>query len=185
MEFCLALESGDPAISSNQYPVIYLHFKKPYFQIIQFSDGAYFAFPPEPTFTSTFAEFKGVGIFNTTLLAYNLGEKFALTLILYSTRVFPISVTTGCTLKGKLTFSVVRYLHEMMSISSHFVNNTDNSYFINSNSPSGGTKLMLLSLSNLPNLTHWWNWQSSISTALARRALHIHCYSKYPPTYLF
>lgn len=55
----------------------------------------------------------------------------------------------------------------------------NNPYFINSNSPSGGTKLMLLSLSNLPSLTHWWNWQSSISTALARRALYIHCQSRF------
>jgi hypothetical protein len=43
--------------------------KNTYFQIIQFSEGAYFALPPELTFTSTLAEFKGVGIFNTTLLA--------------------------------------------------------------------------------------------------------------------
>lgn len=77
---------------------------------MQFSEGLYFALPPAPTFTSTLAEFKGVGIFKTTLLAYSLGEKLALTLILYSTRVLPISVTTGCTLNGKLTFSVVRYL---------------------------------------------------------------------------
>jgi len=39
-------------------------------------------------------------------------------------------------------------------------------YLINSNSPSGGTKLIVLSESNFPNWTHWWNWQSSISTAL-------------------
>lgn len=81
-----------------------------YFHTMQFSAGAYFALPPEPTFTSTFAEFNGVGILKTTLFAYNFGEKLALTLILYSTRVLPISLTTGCTLKGKLTFSVVRYL---------------------------------------------------------------------------
>jgi hypothetical protein len=36
---------------------------------MQFSEGAYFALPPDPTLTSTFAEFNGVGIFNTTLLA--------------------------------------------------------------------------------------------------------------------
>lgn len=81
-----------------------------YFHIMQFSAGAYFALPPELTFTSTLAEFKGVGILKITLLAYSLGEKLALTLILYSTRVFPISFTTGWTLNGRLTFSVVRYL---------------------------------------------------------------------------
>lgn len=35
---------------------------------------------------------------------------------------------------------------------------------INSNSPSGGIKLMECSVSNLLSLTHWWNWQSSITT---------------------
>jgi len=36
-------------------------------------------------------------------------------------------------------------------------------YFMSSNSPSGGMKLMLCSVSNLLSLTHWWNWQSSIA----------------------
>lgn len=36
---------------------------------------------------------------------------------------------------------------------------------MSSNSPSGGMKEMVRSLSNLPSLTHWWNWQSSSSTA--------------------
>lgn len=35
---------------------------------------------------------------------------------------------------------------------------------MSSNSPSGGIKLMECSVSNLLNLTHWWNWQSSITT---------------------
>lgn len=30
---------------------------------------------------------------------------------------------------------------------------------------------MVLSVSNFPSLTHWWNWQSSISTVLALRTL--------------
>jgi len=34
---------------------------------------------------------------------------------------------------------------------------------MSSNSPSGGMKLILCSVSNLLNLTHWWNWQSSIA----------------------
>jgi hypothetical protein len=38
---------------------------------------------------------------------------------------------------------------------------------MSSNSPSGGMKLMDRSESNLPNRTHWWNWQSSSSTALS------------------
>jgi hypothetical protein len=39
-----------------------------------------------------------------------------------------------------------------------------NAYLISSNSPSGGIKLMECSVSNLDNFTHWWNWQSSITT---------------------
>lgn len=41
-----------------------------------------------------------------------------------------------------------------------------NTYFMSSNSPSGGMKLMLCSVSNLLSLTHWWNWQSSIAMEL-------------------
>jgi hypothetical protein len=37
---------------------------------------------------------------------------------------------------------------------------------MSSNSPSGGMKDMVRSLSNLPSFTHWWNWQSSSSTEL-------------------
>jgi hypothetical protein len=32
---------------------------------------------------------------------------------------------------------------------------------MSSNSPSGGMNDIVLSESNLPNFTHWWNWQSS------------------------
>ena len=39
-------------------------------------------------------------------------------------------------------------------------------YDINSNSPSGGMKDIVLSFSNLDNLTHWWNLTSSNSTLL-------------------
>jgi hypothetical protein len=39
-------------------------------------------------------------------------------------------------------------------------------YDISSNSPSGGMNEIVLSLSNLDNLTHWWNLTSSSSTAL-------------------
>ncbi len=38
---------------------------------------------------------------------------------------------------------------------------------MSSNSPSGGMKLMVRSTSNWVNRTHWWNWQSSNSTALS------------------
>lgn len=110
-KFRLTLESRNPITRAGfNNLVLLVRVDKTYFQMIQFSEGAYFAFPPDPTLTSTLAEFKGVGIFNITLFAYSLGEKLALTLILYSTRVLPISVTTGCTLNGRFTLSVVRYL---------------------------------------------------------------------------
>jgi len=38
---------------------------------------------------------------------------------------------------------------------------------MSSNSPSGGMKDIDRSESNLPSRTHWWNWQSSSSTALS------------------
>lgn len=40
------------------------------------------------------------------------------------------------------------------------------SYFINSNSPSGGTKLTVFSELNLVKFTHWWNVTSSSSIVL-------------------
>ena len=36
---------------------------------------------------------------------------------------------------------------------------------MSSNSPSGGMNEIDRSESNLPSRTHWWNWQSSSSTA--------------------
>ena len=38
---------------------------------------------------------------------------------------------------------------------------------ISSNSPSGGMKDIVLSESNFPSFTHWWNWQSSKVTVPA------------------
>lgn len=166
----MAVNSASPLKVNSAWP-----WKRGIFQIMQFSEGAYLALPPDPTFTSTLAEFSGVGIRKMTLLAYNLGEKFALTLIMYSTRVFPISFTTGCTLNGKLTFSVERYLIIEQSIMLPFVvvfpSRSQFTHLISSNSPSGGIKLMVLSVSNFPSLTHWWNWQSSMATVLVRGAL--------------
>mmetsp|Transcript_19252 Transcript_19252/g.37477 ORF Transcript_19252/g.37477 Transcript_19252/m.37477 type:complete len:261 (-) Transcript_19252:155-937(-) len=70
----------------------------------------------------------------------------ALTLMLISRRVRPSSLTIGCTLKGRLMFSLTRY-------------------FISTNSPSGGIKVTARSLSNFPSFTHWWKLTSSISMA--------------------
>jgi len=82
-----------------------------YFQTIEFSAGTYLALP-EVTRILIFAVLSGVGIFITTLLAINFGEKLAFTVTRYSTRDLPISLTTGWTRNGRLTFSVVRYLHK-------------------------------------------------------------------------
>ena len=65
-----------------------------YFQTIAFSAGTYFALPAV-TRVLILAVLSGVGILITTLLAYNFGEKFAFTVIRYSTRDLPISLTTG------------------------------------------------------------------------------------------
>ena len=62
--------------------------------MIEFSAGTYLAFPAD-TVQVTPAVLSGVGIFKTTLLAFNLDEKLAFTKILYSILDFPISVTTG------------------------------------------------------------------------------------------
>ena len=81
-----------------------------YFQTIEFSAGTYLALPDEAVHVTP-AVLSGVGMLRTTLLAYNLDEKLALTRILYSILDFPISITTGWTLNGRLILSDVRYLH--------------------------------------------------------------------------
>lgn len=48
---------------------LYSQLQYTYFQMIQFSDGAYLALPPAPTLTSTLAELSGVGILRITLCA--------------------------------------------------------------------------------------------------------------------
>ena len=66
------------------------------------------------------------------------------TFTLISRRVRPSCLTTGSTRKGRFTFSDIRY---------------DMSW----NSPSGGTKEIVRSMSNFPSFTHWWKETSSIS----------------------
>ena len=73
------------------------------------SAAIYFALPRE-TLQSTFAVLSGVGIFRLTFVAANFDEKVVRTRMVYSTLVFPISSTMGCTLKGRFTFVVERYL---------------------------------------------------------------------------
>jgi hypothetical protein len=48
-------------------------------------------------------------------------------------------------------------------------------YDISWNSPSGGTNEMVRSMSNFPNLTHWWNDTSSISMPLPGRRAFAAC----------
>ena len=44
---------------------------------------------------------------------------------------------------------------------------------MSSNSPSGGMKEIVRSFSKRDSRTHWWNFTSSISTALPRVALPV------------
>jgi len=92
------------------------------------------------------------GIFRSWDLEKDIGSKdilikngfklkyieYSITLTYTSILFFPTSVKTGMILKGRLMFSVIRYV-------------------INSNSPSGGINVMALSLSNLGSLTHCYN----------------------------
>lgn len=78
-------------------------------------------------------------------------------IISYTNLILYLSV-----LKKKLTFLDTKDT-KFFKIKELQVKNT---YFMSSNSPSGGMKLMLCSVSNLLSLTHWWNWQSSIAMEL-------------------
>lgn len=80
------------------------------------------------------AVFLGQGTFNATLVAKIDLSKMDFNLTLTSI-LFPSSLTTGIILNGKFTFSVTLY-------------------DISSKTPSGGTKVIALSLSNLGNFTH-------------------------------
>ncbi len=66
----------------------------------------------------------------------NVPLKFDFNMTLTSIFPFPVSLTIGMTRNGRLMSLVVRY-------------------FISSNSPSGGMKLIEWSESNLLNFTHW------------------------------
>src|SRR3569833_2743916 len=79
----------------------------PIFQTMLFSDGSYLALPWVQR-SEKRAVFRGVGMRTTTLVAKSLEPKLALTPMLYSTFVFPTSLTMACTLNGRFTFSVAR-----------------------------------------------------------------------------
>jgi hypothetical protein len=74
-----------------------------------FSEGAYFAFPDAVLHWAIVA-FSGVGMRRTILVALSLGLNPVFTVMLYWTCDVPISVTVGCTRKGKCTSEVERYL---------------------------------------------------------------------------
>lgn len=82
------------------------------------------------------AVLSGTGTVHTTCTANRLESNAPLRRISNCTRVRPISLTMGVTLNGRRIPSVLRY-------------------FINSNSPSGGTKLTTFSALKRPKLTHW------------------------------
>ena len=129
--------------------------KRRSFQMMPPCAGSYLHLP-EAADTFAFAVFAGSGILMTTFVAKSLKVNIAFTLTLTSRRVRPSSLTTGNTRNGKLTFSVMRY-------------------DISWNSPSGGTNEMVRSMSNFPNLTHWWNDTSSISMPLPGRRAFAAC----------
>jgi hypothetical protein len=137
--------------------------------MIIFSPGTYFAFPI-PTLVLTLVVFSGVGILRMTLLALSFESNAALRCIVYSTRDFVGSVTCVCSLNGRLILDVDRYLMQAFSSDCSRSVQVD-THFISSNSPSGGMNEIERSVSNLPNLTHWWNWQSSSSTASSDRGV--------------
>lgn len=138
------------------------HTKTTHFQTTTFSPGTYLAFP-FTTLQSTVVVFNGVGMRRTTFVAESLLLKFAFKVIVYETCVVPTSVTVAITRSGNLTFEVERYLHtgqcEQTYISDRWI------YRISSNSPSGGIKLIVRVASKSFSRTHWWNRQSSSSTA--------------------
>lgn len=129
-----------------------------------FSDALYLAFPFKQI-NWTPDVLSGVGIFTSIFWPNSDGLKFDFNttcvrlthrqtvrwmvirkrLTLTSILVRPTSRTNGITRNGNDISLVVRYR-------------------INSNSPSGGMKLIECSVSNLLSFTHWWNWQSSMTT---------------------
>mmetsp|Transcript_11262 Transcript_11262/g.21309 ORF Transcript_11262/g.21309 Transcript_11262/m.21309 type:complete len:226 (+) Transcript_11262:557-1234(+) len=117
--------------------------KRRSFQTMQFSAAAYLALPLD-TVMEALAVCLGTGMRTIVPSANSFGPNVLLILMLHSTRVRPISLMMGNTLKGRCTPSVMRY-------------------FMRSNSPSGGTKLTQRSSWKRLRLTHWWNVMSSIS----------------------
>lgn len=109
-----------------------------------FLSGSYLALPAPAEQILHEAVFGGTGIVATTVLAKLVLSKMALIFTLNST-LFQSgnSQTTGTILNGRLMFSEIRYV-------------------MTSNIPSGGINVIDLSRSNLPSLTHQWNFISSI-----------------------
>lgn len=109
--------------------------------------------------------FNGVGIFTSIFCPSKEGLKLLFRTTFTSIFVRPTSLTSGITRKGSEISLVVRYLNK----NTFFINiwwwmGRSFDYLMSSNSPSGGIKLMECSVSNLLSFTHWWNWQSSITT---------------------
>mmetsp|Transcript_60320 Transcript_60320/g.143364 ORF Transcript_60320/g.143364 Transcript_60320/m.143364 type:complete len:262 (+) Transcript_60320:299-1084(+) len=135
--------------------------------------GSYLALPAAVV-AVTLAVLGGRGMRTMTLRPVTL-LYCAFTFTLISSRVRPISLTTGRTLKGRLMFS-------------------DTRYFISTNSPSGGMKVTALSESNLPSFTHWWKETSSMaiapefrfpSSAIISLSLSPNLHSGIPVRYVF
>ena len=102
---------------------------------------------------------------STVIVTVDSVRGMAQTLI--SMCVRDVSLTRGMTRNGRVMSFVVRYLwvrgHVEVNVTCPVTQDDITHYFISSNSPSGGMKLMLRSVSNLLSLTHWWNVQSSMA----------------------
>ncbi len=92
---------------------------------------------------------RGVGIRRHKPVALNFESNAAFTVIVYDTLEVPFSETVGMTLMGRCIPDVDRYLYERERQEQM----TKLSYFMSSNSPSGGMKLMIRSDSNSSSRT--------------------------------
>lgn len=112
--------------------------------------------------------FGGVGILTSIFCPIRVDLKFDLTMTFTSILPLPVSLTSGMTLNGRLMSLVVLYFINFYKKQKNplkvLVSTVElEGIWFTSNSPSGGIKLILWSDSNLLNLTHWWNWMSSMA----------------------
>lgn len=133
------------------------------FHTIALSAALYFAFPFMQS-SCTAAVFFGVGTLTSIFWPKSVARKLDLRTIFTSSFCREISRTKGTARNGKeMSYKQLKnnpFPDELFKQT--FVVR----YFIRSNSPSGGIKLIARSDSNFDKRTHWWNVQSSIAIAV-------------------